>query len=321
MRIAVTGAGTLGTALTSRLATTPFTTHLAWVNRNEAKAAAGAVDIQHGLALGSACAAVESYALAHLGRALERAEAVVLTHGSGVPTGGSRADLYPTNRRLFRDTVAKVLEGYPGIVVVVTNPVDLLARMLHLEATLPWQRVLGLGTVVETARLRWALANYLSPPRAPADVWAYAIGTHDEHFVPIFTSPLGPGAERTINGQHPIAKAVRAEVVAGARRVKTLSSGEGSDPSRGTMHPVVEGIVSVLGAMARDEGRIHTVSVLDPEDMDQLFYSMPCVLDRQGVRERLDGDVADPDVMDALEVCRQELRESLRAAGELGASS
>jgi len=308
MNVGVIGAGTIGAGLVRRLVTTTFVSEVTWVNRTlEKKVEPEIIDLQQGLAFSPSCRRVIGRPADSRGaEALRRADIVVLTAGRGVRPGGTRGDLLVENARVVEGYV-RLLADYPGVLVVVTNPVDMMARTAARARGVPRQRTIGLGTIVETARLRASLASRVSPVRAAREVWAYAVGTHDDLFVPVPIDHLGPGGtEQGISLQIMIESA-RTEVIEAARRVKA-SGGDG------TLFPIIEGIVSVIDAVVHDTRTILTVSVHDPATDDDLFYSVPCRIGRDGAGERIVPDM--PSVHDGLDRCRERLRsdiETLRA--------
>ncbi|MEW6367671.1 MAG: hypothetical protein AB1714_23820 [Acidobacteriota bacterium] len=294
MRVGVWGAGSLGSAMVYRLATATFVSELVWINRTLTNIESRCVDIEHGLAFAPCCRSVVACSQVRANAVLTGIELLVLTPGGAVPPGGSRADLYPANARMFRETVLPALRSFSGVVIVITNPVDLMARLVAVETPLPATRVLGLGTVVETARLRASLGGYLRSNPPARTLSAFAIGTHDEWFVPVLPPEWLLGEQMTDAELAGIRDAVRREVVGGAARVK---QGQAS-----TIHPIVEGMLSVAEAVAGDSHSVLTVSTLDPEDPDRLFYSVPCRIGREGVVHR-DRELATRDPI------RSELRE------------
>jgi L-lactate dehydrogenase len=172
MKVAVWGAGTIGSELAYRLATTAFTSEIHWVNRGYERIAHQAIDLEHGLEFAPSCHRVEAYRQEDAARALRSCSILVLTLGAPVPKGARRADIYLSSRKIYGDAgVVSTLREFPGIVIVVTNPVDLMARVIHRGAALPDSRVIALGTLVETARLRASLGSYLSPMRPAREVW------------------------------------------------------------------------------------------------------------------------------------------------------
>ncbi|HEX4956224.1 MAG TPA: hypothetical protein VF017_22775 [Thermoanaerobaculia bacterium] len=309
MKVAVWGAGHVGTGLVRRLATTDFVSEVFWLNRNWERIAHESIDIEHGLAFAPTCRNVEAHSQEAAAQVLPRADLLILTLGVGVKSGQTRAELYPAQRELFRTTVIPALARFPGIVLVVTNPVDLMARLVHRETGLPSEQVLGLGTTVETARLRASLAGYLSPKPPAREVWAYAVGTHDEHFVPIVLPRPTPGAEVAPRELQAIVRWASREVTKGATRVKAGAAA--------TLHPIVEAAVDLTRAIALDSHCIRTPSVLDPDSPAGLFYSVPCTLGRGGLVRRHTEILQSSEIAEGLKACRAALEGTLRVAGEL----
>jgi malate/lactate dehydrogenase len=96
--------------------------------------------------------------------------------------------------------------------------------------------------------------------------------------------------------------------------VKATALDEKGRPKVGTLHPIVEGAVAIVAAVAGDAHRTLTVSVVDEGDDDRLAYSVPCVIGRDGVVERHADVTKEPRVADLLERCLAELRAQLHAA-------
>lgn len=309
MKIGVWGAGDIGKGLAYRLVTTPFTSELHWINRNLAKIERRVVDLEHGLDFAPTCWSVSAHPQEKARIVLRNLDLLILALGAPVPAGKPREDVYVENREMIRESVLPALQEFSGVVLVVTNPVDLIARLVQREAKLPAERVLGLGTVVETARLRASLGSYLSPIRPAREVWAYAVGTHDGNFCPVALAGLGMGVAMKGEEMKAIVESARREVVKAAERVKA--------DQRSTLHPIVEGALKVVETVALDRRAILTPSVLDSETPEGFYYSVPCCLGSSGLIERHLDIVADPEVQAALEKCRHGLRITLRGAGEI----
>lgn len=213
MRVAVWGAGEVGTALAYRLVTSPHVSELHWINRNTRRIESRVVDIEHGLAFAPTCHRAVPYTQDDADYALACADLVVLTQGGAVKPGGDRAELWPANRAIFRDTAIPRLSSN-AIVLVVSNPVDALTSLVHDEASVENAdaRVIGLGTTVETARLRASLADTLLAPARELPV--FAVGTHDGDFVPVWSSLGG------LRVSEAILESAKREVVEAAGRIR-----------------------------------------------------------------------------------------------------
>jgi L-lactate dehydrogenase len=310
MRIAIWGAGGIGKPLTYRLATTEFVSEIIWINRNRPKIECASVDLGHGMAFAPSCRKLTPVPESAARQALEGVDVVVLTHGEPVREGMKREDLYATNRDILLEYAIPALVDNKGILVlVISNPVDLLARTILIKANLPPDHVMGLGTVVDTARLRYSVSSYLfSSPIKPNEVWAYAVGTHNEDVIPVLPPMCAQGIEISPSIVGHICDLAKAEIAAGANRVK-----KGGHTS--SLHPIVEGAVSVLRSIALDTFDTHTVSVLDIGNPDRLFYSVPCRLGKNGIHERRTALVSAPAVKECLDVCKAKMLEVIDKAG------
>ena len=306
MKVGIWGSGNLGTGLAYRLASAPYVSELFWTNRTYDRIELKIIDLQHGLAFAPSCRAVHGLTQERVNQMLMQIDALVLTLGNPVKQGETRGQKYKGNSEIFRKDVIPQLKGFKGVVVVITNPVDLIARLVFKEAGLNSSKIVGLGTVVETARLRASLGAYLSPIRPARDVWAYALGTHDEDFIPVVNRGLAIGDFTNGAELKDIVGFAKKEVVNAAARVKT--------PTGSSMYPIIEGVAAILESIALDQQRVLTVSVLDPKTPDHLFYSVPCRLGSQGVCWECRSHT--PEVENALANCSDSLRKVLADAGE-----
>jgi len=299
LKIAVWGAGNIGAGIVHRLAISELTDEIIWINHNLDKVDRQAADVKHGLSMAPRLCDVHPVAQERARHWLRGVDILVLTQGKGVPVGGTRADAFAANCGVFEPVVEAVAD-FKGVILVVSNPVDLMTRHLLVnQPGLASNRVMGLGTVVETARLRFAIADRLAKRKHPRDINAFAIGTHDENFVPVIQEPGFPVE---------LHESVWLEVVQGAKRVK------GSDEAKpgATVFPIVEGCFSVIRAVATNMPTKLTVSIVDADTEDRLCYSLPCVVDGTGWRDRDSRCLQQKSVQRAIAVCIEGLRSVLR---------
>ena len=340
MKIGVWGAGRIGCALVRRLATTPFTSEIVWANRSVNSMESVAIDVEQSLAFAPTCRRVSRHVEARAQTELQTCDVVVVTHGAGVSRNGARAQLYPENARILRERAIPALRGFHGIVLVVTNPVDSLARLVREETGLPEQRVLGLGTVVETARLRAILSGLLIPRIPARDLWAFVVGTHDENFVEIIPERFGAGAFIPRRELDELLPCIREGIQRSAERIKATGDNNGlrealrdaleqvraaglnarmHEPVQlvvqraeaaiegaGTCQPIVEGVVQVIESIAFDRHATLTVSTRDPE-VDE-YYSVPCTVGGVGILARRVELLDQPGVVERLGRCIASLR-------------
>ncbi|MEE8440988.1 MAG: malate dehydrogenase [Spirochaetia bacterium] len=110
------------------------------------------------------------------------AEVIIIAAGVVREPGMKRSDLYPTNRAGI-EKIASQLTGFAGVVVVVTEPVDHLVRLVVETSGVPWQRVLGLGGALDSMRLRYLIAGELKV--ATGAVAATVVGSHSDEMIPL----------------------------------------------------------------------------------------------------------------------------------------
>lgn len=150
-----------------------------------------ALDLRHGASL-----AAPQIITSGGYEAVAGSDCVVITAGLRRKPDESRLELINRNVTLFKDILAslksvKLAEG--ATILVVSNPVDILTQLAVAEAGLPKERVLGLGTVLDTCRFRSLLADHFKV--AATDVHALILGEHGDSMVPIWSSA-------TVNGTH-----------------------------------------------------------------------------------------------------------------------
>src|SRR3989454_3980107 len=210
---------------------------------------------------------------------------VIITAGLRRKPEESRLDLINRNVDLFVDILeqakaAKFKEN--GYLVVVSNPVDVLTYLAVQRSGLPWQRVIGLGTQLDTARFRSYLARRLKVP--PTQVSALVLGEHGDSMVPIWSSatvaglPLDkwPGATSAV--QHEIVTRTRGS---GAEVIK-LKGGAG--------FAVGLAIREVVHAIALDQRHMLPVSTVQSGayGIRDVSLSVPTVVSRGGAGPRVE---------------------------------
>jgi len=170
--VGVIGTGWVGTSVAISILQTGAASQL-WLNDARPAVAEGeAMDLAHGAAFYPRCA-VRSVALEEM----RKADIVVVCAGRGGKPGENRLDLLRDNARLIAD-IGRMLSGFNGKVVLVTNPVDVLTQVLTQASGLPPERVLGTGTMLDTARLRQMLGQELHI--ATQSIHAQVIGEHGD---------------------------------------------------------------------------------------------------------------------------------------------
>ena len=112
------------------------------------------------------------------------AQVVVITAGIAQKPGQTRLELAETNAKIMKQITESIMQsGFNGVIVVASNPVDLMTYVVAKVSGLPTNKVIGSGTVLDTARLRYLMADYLKV--SSKNIHAYIMGEHgDSSFVP-----------------------------------------------------------------------------------------------------------------------------------------
>lgn len=278
MKIGIVGAGMVGSAAAYALALRGTVSHVVLVDRNAALARAQAEDIAHAVPFASATR-VEAGDYPDLAGAA----VVVIAAGVAQEPGETRIALLGRNAAVFRDVIAQILAAAPdAILLVASNPVDVMTQVATRLSGLPAARVIGSGTILDTARFRWLLGRHLG--MAPQSVHAFVLGEHGDSEVLAWSSahagsiPLASVARQT---GVPLTDAVRAAIDTGVRRAAyTIIEGKGA-----TWYGIGAGLQRIIQAIVRDEGAVLSVSIATPEveGVRDVALSIPRVIGGAGV--------------------------------------
>src|SRR4051794_4733238 len=187
MKVGVVGCGFVGSSAAYAMVLRGITSEVALVDINTALASAHAEDILHAVPFGSPARVVAGgYS------ALDGASAVILACGVNQKPGETRLQLLSRNAEVFWSVIPQVLAHAPNAVLVVaSNPVDLITQIVTDISGLPPARVVGSGTILDTARFRALLGEHLGI--APQSVHAYVLGEHGDSEVLAWSSAKAAG--------------------------------------------------------------------------------------------------------------------------------
>ncbi len=214
------------------------------------------------------------------------AQIVVITAGLAQKPGQTRLELAEANANIMKQITNSIMaSGFNGIIIVASNPVDLMTYVVWKESGLPKNKVIGSGTVLDTARLRYLMADYLKI--SSKNIHAYIMGEHgDSSFVPWEHAYVGCKKVKDImkDNHHPMEhlNKIHEGVVNAAYEIIAKK--------KATYYGIGMALNRLVRAIIDDENSILTVSAYLENQYGQndIYIGVPAVLNRNGVRELIE---------------------------------
>ncbi len=303
-KVAVVGTGMVGMSYAYSLLNQSVCDELTLIDINKTRAEGEAMDLNHGLAF----AASNMKISAGNYEDCRDADIVVIAAGVAQKPGESRLDLLRRNTEVFRSIIEPVISsGFNGIFLVATNPVDIMTRITCVLSGFNPGRVLGSGTALDTARLRYLVGGYLRVD--PRNVHAYVMGEHgDSEFVPWSQAFLAtkPILELGKNGKNELRSCldhIEEEVRTAAYRI--------IEAKQATYYGIGMALTRITKAILGDEHSVLTVSAMLRGDYGQrdIYTGVPCIINQNGVQRVLELSLSEQE-MEKFEKSCKTLRES-----------
>lgn len=290
-RVAVVGAGNVGATFAYSLLMSGVTSEIVLIDANHAKAEGEAMDINHAVPmLRPARVWAGSYA------DCAGAAVTVITAGSNQRPGETRLDLVQRNVSIFKSIVTSVVDHNPnGIILVATNPVDVLSYATWKFSGLPSSRVIGSGTILDTARFRYLISKMFDVD--PRSVHAYIIGEHGDSEVPAWslTNIAGMNIHDYCEMNHMHCQEEQLDDAF----LQTRDAAYHIIERKGaTYYAIASGLTRIVEAILRDESTVLSVSSLisDYYDIDDVYLSLPSIIDRGGLERFIRLQLADNEI-------------------------
>lgn len=280
VRVVVVGAGHVGATFAYALVLSGLAPEIVLVDTDRDRAEGEAMDLAHATPF-SRPTRIRAGELSDCAGAT----LTVVTAGAGQRPGETRLDLAGRNARVVRDVAPEIARHNPdGLLLVATNPVDVLAGVAHEASGLPVERVLGSGTILDTARFRHAIGRHVGVDAR--SVHAYVVGEHGDTGVPVWSSA-------TVGGM-PLADFAAARGVALDAAVRDQIATEMRTAAyevirrkRATYYAIASGLVRLVEAVVRDQHTVLSVTTRVGAEhgyagVDDAWLSVPCVVSRAG---------------------------------------
>lgn len=272
------GCGFVGSSAVFALMQSGLFSEIVLVDADHDRAEGEAMDIGHGIPFGRPVDI-------HAGDYYDLADAsiIIITAGAAQKPGETRLDLVKKNISIFRSIIPNIMQyGFDGILLVVANPVDILTYAAQKLSGLPENKVIGSGTVLDTARLKYSLGKHLSVDSR--SIHAFIIGEHGDSEIAAWSSanvsgiPLHDFCEMRGHFEHERSMEEIAE------RVRN-SAYDIISKKHATYYGVAMAIRRICEVIVRDEKSILPVSsTLHGEyGIENVALSMPAIVGKQGI--------------------------------------
>ena len=276
-KIGIVGAGSVGATIAYACMVRGVGKHISLFDIARAKLNAEVLDLNHGLMFVPEAQLDGSDDI----EVLRGAEAIVITAGAKQKPGQTRIDLAETNAEICRRLIPNIVRVAPdSILLMVTNPVDVLTYAALKLSGFESRRVLGSGTVLDSSRFRFLVAQHCQV--AVQNVHAYIAGEHGDSEIPLWSS-ASIGNVPLEQWVYPsrITAAHRAAIFENVRTsADQVIAGKGA-----TNYAIGLAVSSILQTILWDEGRVLPVSSLLTEyhNLNDVCLSVPAIVNRRGV--------------------------------------
>lgn len=275
-KIAIIGCGRVGMATAFALLMAGLPNELLLVSRDVTKIKGEELDLEHGVSfLGHAnVRATEDYS------ELKGTDIVIVTAGVSQKPGDTRLDLVETNKAIIREIIPKIVKHAPeAIILIVSNPVDILTYEAYKLANLPKGRIFGSGTTLDTVRFRFHLSQVLKVN--PKSIHAYILGEHGDTSFPALT-----GA--SVGGQSLLSMPDMSEEKAWQAYRKTKEAAYKIIEAKGaTYYAIAVAVTEMVKAILRNSKQVFPVSIPlhSYYGHSGVALSVPCIIGREGVEQ------------------------------------
>ena len=281
-KVVIVGAGMVGTSIAYSIINQSICEEIVIIDINEAKAMGEALDMMHAMEFMNYKTIVRS------GNYNDCSDADVIIITASVPMDTkltSRMELLAKNKNVMKSIVESIMaSGFNGILLIVSNPVDIMTYYAWKISGLPKEKVIGSGTTLDSARLHYYIAKTVDV--SPSSVHAFVIGEHgDSEMVAWSTATIGgkdiynvckDNVERI--GKNPYEKFLEEVKNAGW----DVFSKKGN-----TSYGIAASVTGILKSILYDENKVYPVSVyLDGEyGVSDVYVSVPTIINNEGAKE------------------------------------
>ena len=306
-KVAIVGAGNVGTTFAFSLMISGLAREIVIIDRDAKKAEGECMDLSHGLSFGHP-ARIFSGGY----EACEGADVVVITAGARQKPGQTRLDLVQQNTDIFKDIIPQITRNAKdAVILVVTNPVDILTYVTLKVSGLPANQVFGSGTTLDSSRFRFLISEHCGVD--PRNVHAYIIGEHGDTELPVWSHANIAGmvlkdycaiCGRGCEVKDELGKLFE-EVKTAAYRIIEYKGA--------TYYAIALALVRIVGAILRDENSVLPVSSLinNYYGVNDVCLSIPSIVNKKGIVRPLALELS-PQEQEQFKYSAQKLKEIIK---------
>lgn len=288
-KVVIIGTGMVGMSYAYSLLNQNACDEIVLIDVNHQKAMGEAMDLNHGLAFSSSTMKIYAGKYKDCGDA----DIVVITAGVAQKENETRFDLLKRNTGVFKSIVDPVVEsGFNGIFLVATNPVDIMARVTQVLSGFNPRQVIGSGTTLDTARLRYLIGEYFNVD--PKNAHAYVLGEHgDSEFVAWNQANIATNSIKSIceqsNGIYNYAdmEKISDDVKGAAYEIIKAKNA--------TYYGIGMALTRITKAIFGDENSVLTLSVMLNGQYGErgVYIGTPCIVNRKGIRKIIEIELSE----------------------------
>lgn len=287
-KVAVIGTGFVGSSYAFAMVNQGIANELVLIDINHEKAEGEIRDLNHGMPFASP---MKIWAGGY--EECKDADLVVITAGANQAPGETRLDLVGKNVAIFKKIVGSIMEsGFDGIILVATNPVDILSYVTWQLSGLPKERVIGSGTILDTARFRYLLSDYFKVDSR--NVHAYIMGEHGDTELPVWSqAQIGSVSVQKFLGLNSIEEAAEHPDMKNIFESTRDAAYHIINRKGATYYGIAMGLVRVTKAILGDENSILTVSALmeGQYGVEDVYIGVPALLNKDGIQRVIELDL------------------------------
>ena len=282
-KCAVIGCGFVGSTTAYALVNSKMFSEIVLIDIDRKKAEGEAADMNHGLPF---IAPMEIYAGDYSD--ISDASIIIITAGANQKPNETRIDLLKKNNQIFK-SIVKNISAYndSAIIIVVTNPVDILTYVTLSCSDFPSNKVIGSGTVLDTARLKYLVGKHFEVD--PRNVHTFIIGEHGDSELPVWSSANISGVDLDSYCENSLKKCdisvlnnIFEDVKNSAYRIIAAKSA--------TYYAMAESVKKIVSAIVRDENTVLPVSsyINGHYGLENICLGLPCIIGASGVKKVLE---------------------------------